>query len=608
MRIGANYLGNGTCEFVVWAPFLKSVAVKLISPDERLLPMKKDEKGYWKVCIEKVYPGTYYFYQLGEKTDRPDPASYFQPAGVHQHSQVVEFDPFKWKDSKWKGIALSQLIIYELHVGTFTPQGTFDAILPRLDDLKDIGVNAIELMPVAQFPGERNWGYDGAYLFAVQNSYGGPEGLMRLVNECHKQGISVILDVVYNHLGPEGNYLAEYGPYFTDKYNTPWGEAINLDDAFSDEVRSFFIQNALFWFKNYHIDALRLDAIHGIYDMMGAKHFLEELKDKTAEFSTQKKKPFYLIAESNLNDTKITRPKETGGYGIDSQWCDDLHHSLHTLLTGERTGYYCDFGETRHLVKAIGEGFVYSGEYSLFRKRRHGNSSKNCPPSQFVVFSQNHDQIGNRMLGERLSTLVSFEALKLAAGVILLSPYIPLLFMGEEYGEEAPFLYFVSHSDAHLIEAVRRGRKQEFQAFQWKGEPPDPQDNKTFLSSKLHWENRKKGNHKILLDFYTHLIHLRKTIPALSNCDKNKLSVYGIEDKKVVFLQRGEGRDNSFTVFNFSDSEASVKLPLQETHWKKIIDSSDEVWKGPGSLLPEKTGQFNQITLRKHCFISFIKE
>ncbi len=607
MKFGAHYLGNGKCEFVVWAPFLKSVAVKLVSPDERLLSMKKDEKGYWKVCVEEIYPGACYFYQLGGKTNRPDPASFFQPAGVHQYSQVVEFDSFKWKDSKWKGIALSQLIIYELHVGTFTPQGTFDAILPRLDDLKGLGVNAIELMPVAQFPKERNWGYDGTYLFAVQNSYGGPEGLMRLVNECHKQGISVILDVVYNHLGPEGNYLAEYGPYFTGKYNTPWGKAINFDDAYCDEVRSFILQNALFWFENYHIDALRLDAIHGIYDM-GTKHILEELNEKTAALSAQKKKDYYLIAESNLNDTKITRAKEAGGYGIASQWCDDLHHSLHTLLTGERTGYYCDFGETRHLVKAFGEGFVYSGEYSLFRKRRHGNSSKNCPPSQFVVFSQNHDQTGNRMLGERLSTLVSFEALKLAAGVILLSPYIPLLFMGEEYGEEAPFLYFVSHSDTHLIEAVRRGRKQEFHAFQWKEEPPDPQDNKTFLSSKLHWENRKKGKHKILLDFYTHLIHLRKTIPALANCDKSKLSVYGLEDKKVVFLQRGEGRDNSFTVFNFSNSEVSVKLPLQENHWKKIIDSSDEVWKGPGSLLPEKTGQFNQITLRKHCFISFIKE
>ncbi|MCF6147943.1 MAG: malto-oligosyltrehalose trehalohydrolase [Candidatus Kuenenia sp.] len=606
MRIGAQYLGNGTCEFVVWAPSLKSVAVKLIAPDKKLIPMKKEEKGYWKVCVEDVYPGARYFYRLGKKTERPDPASYFQPEGVHQYSQVVEFDSFKWKDSKWKGIELSQLIIYELHVGTFTPQGTFDAIIPILSDLKELGVNAIELMPVAQFPGERNWGYDGAYLFAVQNSYGGPEGLMRLVNECHKQEISVILDVVYNHLGPEGNYLAEYGPYFTDKYHTPWGKAINFDDAYSDEVRSFFFQNALFWFRNYHIDALRLDAIHGIYDL-GAKHFLEDLKDKTAELSSQKKKPYYLIAESNLNDTKITRTKETGGYGIDSQWCDDLHHSLHTLLTGEHTGYYCDFGETKHLVKALGEGFAYSGEYSVFRKRRHGSSSKSCPPFQFVVFSQNHDQIGNRMLGERLSTLVSFEALKLAAGAILLSPYIPLLFMGEEYGEKAPFLYFVSHSDAHLIEAVRHGRKQEFHTFQWKGEPPDPQDSKTFLASKLNWEKRKQGQHKVLLDFYRHLILLRKTIPALANQDKEKLSVYGLENEKVVFLQRGEGMDNSFTIFNFNDHDVSVKSPVGKNQWKILIDSSDVMWNGPGSLQIEQTGQYNQIALRKHSFITFIK-
>ncbi|MDR4509606.1 MAG: malto-oligosyltrehalose trehalohydrolase [Candidatus Brocadiaceae bacterium] len=607
MKIGAQYLGNGTCEFAVWAPLLKSVAVKFVSPGERLIPLKKEEKGYWKARAEGVHPGDRYFYQLNGKTDRPDPASCFQPDGVHQPSQVVDFNSFKWDDGDWKEIELSRFIMYELHVGTFTTEGTFDAIVPRLNALKDLGVNAIELMPIAQFPGERNWGYDGAYLFAAQNSYGGPGGLMNLVNECHKRGIAVILDVVYNHLGPEGNYLSEYGPYFTDKYHTPWGKAINFDDAYSDEVRSFFIQNALFWFQNYHIDALRLDAIHGIYDM-GAKHILEELKDKTDELSVKNKKKYYLIAESNLNDTKITRAKEAGGYGLDSQWCDDFHHSLHTLLTGEQTGYYCDFRGIDHMVKSLREGFAYSGEYSSFRKRRHGNSSRDCPASQFVVFSQNHDQIGNRMLGERFSTLLSFEALKLAAGVTLFSPYVPLLFMGEEYGEEAPFLYFVSHSDEHLIEAVRRGRKHEFHTFQWKGEPPDPQDSETFLRSKLRWEKRETGQHKTLLDFYKRLIHLRKTIPDLSNPDKDKLSVCGLETEKVVFLQRGEGKGNALTIFNFNGADLLLKSPFQENRWKLIIDSSDGMWGGPGSLLRKKVELHPEIALRKHSFITFIKE
>src|SRR4030066_1209493 len=320
------------------------------------------------------------------------------------------------------------MIMYEIHVGTFTPEGTFDAVILRLDELSVLGINTIELMPVAQFPGERNWGYDGTYPFAVQNSYGGPEGLKILINECHKKGMAVILDVVYNHFGPEGNYLWDYGPYFTDRYKTPWGQAINYDDLYSNEVRNFFIENALHWFKNYHFDALRLDAIHGIFDF-SAKAFLQELAEKVEEFSSSEGKKYYLIAESDLNDSRVIRPGNMGGYGIDAQWCDDFHHAVHTLLVHENKGYYVDFGETEHLVKSFREGFVYSGQYSEYRKRNHGNSSRDCPAEQFIVFTQNHDQVGNRMFGERLSNLVSFESLKLAAGAVLLSPYIPLLFM-----------------------------------------------------------------------------------------------------------------------------------------------------------------------------------
>ncbi len=376
------------------------------------------------------------------------------------------------------------MIMYELHAGTFIPEGTFDAVIPGLDHLKDLGINATDIMPVAQFPGERNWGYDGVYPFAVQNSYGGPDGLKRIVNECHTKGIAVILDVIYNHLGPEGNYLRDYGPYFTDRYKTPWGQAINFDGPYSNEVRNFFIENALSWLKNYHIEGLRIDAIHGIYDM-SAQPFLPELAERVEEFSQQEGRKFYLIAESDLNNSYALRPRDSGGSGLDALWCDDFHHALHTLLTGETDGYYVDFGKIGHLVKSFREGFVYSGQYSAFRKRNHGNSSADIPPDRFVVFSQNHDQTGNRLKGERLSSLVSFESLKLAAGVVLLSPYIPLIFMGEEYGETAPFLFFISHSDPELIKAVRQGRKDEFKTFNWKDEPPDPQDIETFMRSKL---------------------------------------------------------------------------------------------------------------------------
>jgi maltooligosyltrehalose trehalohydrolase len=607
MKIGSNYLGGNKCEFVVWAPFLKNVDVKIVSPDKKVLPLKKDDMGYWKTKAEDVSPGTLYFYCLDGERERPDPASHFQPQGVHGSSQVIDQNAFDWEDSKWKGIPLSEMIMYELHIGTFTKEGTFESIIPRLDDMVNLGINAIEIMPVSQFPGERNWGYDGVYHFAVQNSYGGPEDFKRLINECHKKGIAVILDVVYNHLGPEGNYLWDYGPYFTSKYKTPWGQAINFDDVYSNEVRNFFIENTLHWFKNYHIDALRLDAIHGISDL-SAKPFLQELAERVEEFSSQKGKKFYLIAESDLNDSRIIRPRELGGYGIDAQWCDDFHHSLHTLLTGENHGYYRDFGRIEHLIKSIREGFVYSGQYSEYRKRNHGNPSKDIPAIKFIVFSQNHDQVGNRMLGERLSSLVSFESLKLVAGAVLLSPYIPLLFMGEEYGEDAPFLYFVSHSEPELIEGVRKGRKEEFKSFSWKKEPPDPQAVETFLKSKINWEKRGKDDHKVLLSFYKNLIKLRREIPALLNLDKDSLDVCEFEDKKVLFVRRRKGESDVFCIFNYNNADSKIITPLIKGNWEKILDSSDSIWNGPGTLLRDKITQAEEITMRSQSLALYMKK
>jgi maltooligosyltrehalose trehalohydrolase len=607
MRIGANYLGDRRCEFVVWGPFLKDVTVKITSPQEQTIEMKKDDMGYRKVLTDDISPGTLYFYKLDGSLERPDPVSNSQPHGVHGPSRVVDHGAFKWADENWAGVPLEEMVIYELHVGTFTREGTFKALIPRLDDLRDLGVNAVEIMPVAQFPGERNWGYDGVYPFAVQNSYGGPEGMKRFINACHRREMSVILDVVYNHLGPEGNYLGDFGPYFSEKYKTTWGCALNFDGAYSDEVRNFFIENALYWFQDYHVDALRLDAIHAIYDM-SVKSFLEELAEKVEEFSKQKRRKFYLIAENDLNDVKVIRSRKSGGYGIDAVWCDDFHHSLHTLLTAETAGYYTDFGQVKHLVKALREGFVYSWQYSPYRKRRQGSSSRGMPGRQFVVFSQNHDQVGNRMLGERLSKLVSFEALKLAAGVTLLSPYIPLLFMGEEYGEESPFLYFTSHSKHDLINEVREGRKAEFQIFQWEGEPPDPQSPRTFLRSKLNWEKRKEGKHKTLLEFYRRLIQLRRKIPALSNLDKTSLEVSGTERERIILLGRWHDKNQVFCIMNFNKGDKTFRASLTKGNWKKIIDSSERIWGGQGSSVPKRIMKKQDLIMRPLSFVLYKKE
>lgn len=597
MRIGAHYLGNRKCEFTVWAPLLKELSLKLAAPLEQKFAMKRDEKGYWQALIDDITPGTRYCYSLEGRIQKPDPASFYQPQGVHGPSEVIDHNNFHWEDGGWKGVSLNEMIIYELHVGAFTLEGTFEAIIPRLPDLIGLGINTIEIMPVGQFSGECNWGYDGVYPFSVQNSYGGPNGLKKLVNACHKNGISVILDVIYNHLGPEGNYLAEFAPYFTDRYKTPWGMAVNFDGRYSDEVRNYFIQNALYWLNAFHIDALRLDAVHSIFDM-SVKPFLKELAEKIEDFSLKQARKFYLIAESDLNDPKLILSKENHGYGIDAQWDDDFHHALHTLITGESNGYYADFGRISDLVKAFRETFVYSWNYSIFRKRHHGSSVKDEMADKFIVFSQNHDQVGNRTLGERLSVLVNFEALKLTAGAYILSPYVPLIFMGEEYSEESPFLFFVSYSDASLIKAVQRGRKEEFKAFGWQQEAPDPQAPDTFMRSKLNWEKRLEGKQGVLYGFYKELIRLRKKVPALFNLDKNKMEVSGVETDKLILLKRWHNDNQLYCIMNFNKKDISITADLGGGEWLKIIDSSDKIWMGPGSSLPEKIKNKDNLTIK----------
>jgi len=558
--------------------------------------MNRGASGYYQALVEGVEPGGRYLYQLDGAALRPDPASRFQPEGVHGPSQIVCAD-FSWDDTSWFGLPLNRYVFYELHVGTYSREGNFDAIVPRLAELKSLGVTAIELMPVAQFSGNRNWGYDGVFPFAVQNSYGGPAALKALVRACHQQGIAVVLDVVYNHLGPEGNYLGEFGPYFTDRYRTPWGMALNFDGPDSDEVRRFFVENALYWVTDFHIDALRLDAIHAIVDH-SAQPFLQELTAAVHQRAAELNRHICVIAESDLNDVRVIQPCHSGGYGFDAQWNDNFHHALHTLLTGEREGYYQDFGQLRHLAKAYAEGFVYSGEHSSFRRRRHGSSSRTIPAERFVVCAQNHDQIGNRMLGDRLSTLICFEALKLAAGVVVLSPYLPLLFMGEEYGESAPFLYFTSHSDAALAEAVRRGRREEFSGFAWQGEVPDPQDEVTFLRSKINYELKDTAGHRTLLDFYRELIRLRGTNPALAYLSKEDTDVIALENKKTLFVRRRCGECEVFVAFSFADSVIAVDAPVPPGRWQRLLDSSDEQWKGDGSLLALKLSSEGEVGLQ----------
>jgi maltooligosyltrehalose trehalohydrolase len=557
-----------------------------VNPKERIVSLAKSGGGYFQAEVEQAPPGSLYFYWLDEREVRPDPASKSQPQDVHGPSEVI--DPsFPWEDSTWFGLSLQKYVIYELHVGAFTAEGTFEAIIPHLSELRDLGVTAIELMPVAQFPGNRNWGYDGVHPFAPQNSYGGPKGLKTLINACHKQGMAAILDVVYNHLGPEGNYLSDFGPYFTDRYKTPWGLAVNFDGPESDHVRRYFIDNALYWITEFHFDALRLDAVHAILDS-SPYTFLEQLVDAVHEEAKQLNRQIFLFPESVANDSRLIRSRELGGYGLDAQWNDDFHHALRGLLTGEKSGYYQDYGELKHLVKAYKEGFVYSGDYSNHRRRRHGTSTRDIPAERFVVFSQNHDQVGNRILGERLTQLVEFEELKLAAGAVLLSPFIPLLFMGEEYGEEAPFPYFISHGDPQLVEAVREGRRSEFAAFNWREEPPDPQSEETFLHAKLNHALRRHGRYRVLREFYQELLHERKELDPLARLSKEHCEVTSYENERVLSLRRWTRREEVLTLFNFNKSAVAVALAGSGAHWIKKLDSTDARWQGHGSTLPEE--------------------
>jgi len=568
------------CRFRVWAPGRNAVELHLVKPSVRL-PMTKDKEGYFFIDAPGVQPGRRYFYYLPEEDKRyPDPCSAFQPEGVDGPSEVVDHRVYRWADGGWKGLPFESLVFYELHIGAFTPEGTFDAIIPRLEQLAETGINALQLMPVAQCPGSRNWGYDGVFLYSVANAYGGPEGLKRLVDASHRAGIAVFLDVVYNHIGMEGNCLGAFGPYFSDKYHTPWGKAMNFDGPWSDGVREFVTGNALYWAEHFHIDGLRLDAIHEIYDR-NAIRIWDELYDAIREWEQRSGRRYWLVAESDANDPRVVKPPGMGGMGFDAQWLDDFHHALYVLIDPAGRKHYRDFGAIDQLAKAWSEGYVHSGEYVRFRHRKHGASSAGIGGDRFVVFNQNHDLPGNRPGGERLGSLVSLPSLKLAAAAVLLSPYVPLLFMGEEYGEDAPFFFFSDYRDKKIVAGLREGRKAQFASFDWDGEPRDPQDEAVFRESVLHWEKRGSGDHAVLLDWHRRLIRLRREHPLLRDLSKKRLraDVSGPSGLSVYRWSTG-GDLHLVCVFNFSPD---VSLPVsfgytsaeEGGEWRRLLASTE---------------------------------
>ena len=585
---GALRQRDGSVVWCVWAPLSTTVSLVTLSSEGRQeIEMTPEGGGYYIRRQSQVDEGLPYAFKLADGRDYPDPASRWQPNGVHRPSAVFSPESHCWSDTTWRGIAREELAIYELHVGVFTLEGTFEAIIPRLPQLRSLGLTAVELMPVAQFAGDRNWGYDAVYPYAVQNSYGGPRALQRFVDAAHQAGLAVILDVVYNHLGPEGNYLAKYGPYFTDRYRTPWGMAINYDGPQSDAVRRFVIDNACMWVRDFHADGLRLDAVHTIYDL-GPRHSLAEIQAAVQREAARAGRLVHVIAESNQNDVRLIRPEERGGLGLDGVWNDDFHHSIHALLTGERDGYYSDFGEPAHVAKAINDVFVYDGCYSPFRRRRHGSRVGTIDRTRFIVFVQNHDQVGNRARGDRLGTIVAAPLQRLACGLLLLSPCVPLLFMGEEYGEQRPFPFFCSFGDPVVVEGVRHGRREEFATleFRWGSDIPDPQDSRTFDAAKLAWAWPEGSAHAQLRQLYQDLLAARRRWPALRDRRHTHARLLNDSSSKdqdaqpaLLLLQRG-GDDGLLAVGNLSMQ--SLSLAALNLDGRKLLLSTEDASYGGG--------------------------
>ena len=568
--------------FGVWAPKVEKMSVQ---HKGRVLPMDgPNKRGWWTLEVDDAECGDEYAFVLdGDATPYPDPRSLRQPKGVHGPSQLYDHSAFVWHDQLWRGSPKTGSVIYELHIGTFSAEGTFDGAIPHLDYLAELGVTHLELMPVAEFAGDRGWGYDGVALFATHEPYGGPDGFKRFVDACHAKGLSVILDVVYNHFGPVGNYANKFGPYLTDKHRTPWGDAVNLDEGGSDEVRRFFVDNALMWLKDYHCDGLRFDAVHEYIDRSSV-HFMEQLSVEVERLGATLGKEFYLIAESDLNDPRVIRPREANGYGMDSQWSDDFHHSLFTLLYTKEPGkgYYDDFGTMADLHKALKHAYVYDGKYSSYRKRKHGRPVEGLSAHHFVHFDQNHDQVGNRAKGERLEHLVGMDASKVAIGLVLTAPYVPMLFMGEEFAASSPFLYFADHEDEEMRRLVAEGRKRDFAQF-FGDEVPNPEDLKTFEDSKLKWDEVGEGKHAEMLAWTKKLIKLRRCTVCLNDGNMHHLLVSSDDKRRTLVMQREAAR----VLVNLGEQPQSFDLLDGE---KLCLCSRDEVAvEGEAIVLPAMT-------------------
>ena len=565
--LGATPVDAGRWCFQVWAPHPQALQLELDGQHHRV---ERDAWGYGRLELPAAAGQPYAWILDGQA--RPDPASRAQAAGVHGPSTLVT-GRRQWRCDSWPDPALGEHVIYELHVGTFSPAGTFAGVIERLPQLAELGITALELMPIAEFPGHRNWGYDGVLPYAAEASYGGVEGLCELVDAAHQQGLCVFLDVVYNHLGPEGNYLREFGPYFTDAYATPWGDALNFSEADSDHVRRYFIENALYWLLDCRIDGLRLDAVHAIVDPSPLP-FLEALAAAVDVAREMTGRRLHLVAESAANDARLVLPRESGGVGLSATWSDDFHHALHVALTGETDGYYVDYGAPDSLARVLRDGFAYTGQYSSYRRRGHGRNTAGMSSDQFVIAAQNHDQVGNRARAERLAELVDFDRLKLAAAALLLTPYVPLLFMGEEYGETAPFHYFIDHGDPGLVEAVREGRREELGAFAWEGELPDPASPASFDASRLDWSLRERDRHCRLLAWYRTLIEVR-TRPWF-NRDHRRQQV---DQTGTAIVCRAPGMQ---LLLNFGPDPVTVAA-----HGRRVLDSADRRWGGAGEVAPE---------------------
>ncbi|WP_419804793.1 malto-oligosyltrehalose trehalohydrolase [Terriglobus sp.] len=541
--------------FSVWAPRRKKVSVVV---DNNTYPMQgPSQRGFWIADVESAGHGSDYAFLLDDDTTPyPDPRSFWQPKDVHSFSRVLDQGKFSWQDEKFRAVPLPSAVVYEMHVGTFTPGGTLDSAIEKLDYLCELGITHIELLPIASYEGNFSWGYDGVAPYAPDETVGGPEAVKRFVNACHCKGLAVILDVVYNHFGPAGNYTGQFGPYYTEKHKTPWGAAINFEEGGSDQVRRYFFDNALMWLRDYHFDGLRLDATHELIDR-SAMHFLEQLSREVEDLSASVGRSLFLIAENDLNDPRIVTPREANGYGMDAQWSDDFHHALFSILADEQVGYFRDFGEICQLAYTLKHVFLYDGRYSRYRHHYHGRPVVNLSYHKYLGFIQNHDQIGNRAKGERMEMIVGMRKAKLAAGVVFTAPFVPMIFMGEEWAAGTPWMYFADFQEPELRKAVSEGRKKDFAHFGFGDNVPNPEDPKTFEASKLQWGELETPEHHEMYRWYRDLIHLRKKTLSLNLGDMSRMEVECSEEGRWIRTDRGDVR----TCMNFADTPTDFAMP-----------------------------------------------